>query len=59
MKMLKVKVKKAFIDRYTGIKHKPDAVLDVSDARYREIKQSGDYVEIIPAEEAAKEEKKK
>lgn len=59
MKKLKVKVKKEFLDRYTGIKNKEGAVLEVTDARFREIQRSGDYVEIIPAEAAVKEEKKK
>ena len=41
MKKINVVVKKAFVDRYTGIKHKEGAKLTVSDARLREIKRSG------------------
>lgn len=46
MKNLKVVVKKAFTDRYTGLKHKAGETLTVSEKRYREIKRSGEYVEI-------------
>lgn len=51
MKMLNVTVKKEFIDRYTGKKHKPGEKMTVSDVRYREIKRSGDYVEIMKSTE--------
>ena len=50
MKKVLVKVKKEFVDRYTGIKHKPDAKITVTDARYREMKRSGDYVELVKPE---------
>ena len=49
--MLNVTVKKVFLDRYTGKKHKPGEKMEVSDARYREIKRSGDYVEIVKSAE--------
>ena len=56
MKKLKVKVKKPFLDRYTGIKRKAGEEMTITDARYREIKHSGDYVEVIkePAAEVTK-----
>ena len=44
MKKIKVIVKKKFLDRYTGITHKPGDKLTVSEVRYREILRSGDYV---------------
>ena len=53
MKKIKVIVKKAFLDKYTGIKHKSGDRLTITEDRFREIKRSGDYVEI----EAAKPEK--
>lgn len=46
MKKVKVVVKKEFTDRYTGLKRKVGEKLDVTEARYREIKRSGDYVEV-------------
>jgi len=53
MRKLKVVVKKAFPDRYTGIKHKAGDRLTITEDRFREIQRSGDYVEI----EKAKPEK--
>ncbi len=53
MKQINVKVKKPFMDRYTGVKHKEGDILNVSDKRLREIKRSGDFVEVVkeaPAE---------
>ena len=60
MKKINVVVKKAFLDRYTGTKRKEGEKLTITDARYREIKRSGNYVEIekAPAEDAKKEEKR-
>ena len=46
MKTVKVVVKNEFTDRYTGLKHKPGEKLDVTEARYREIQRSGDYVAV-------------
>ena len=46
MKKVNVVVKKTFRDRYTGKTHKHGTKLTVTDARFREIKRSGDYVEI-------------
>lgn len=58
MKKIKVKVIKEFTDRYTGIKHKVGATFEITDERFREIKRSGDYVEIAkPAAEVKKEGK--
>ena len=54
-KMLKVTVKTEFIDRYTGVTHKPGETLEVTDARYREIQRSGDYVEVEKAKPKNKE----
>lgn len=53
MKMLTVKVKKLFRDRYSGIQRKPGDTFTVTEARYREIKYSGDMVEIVKAPAAA------
>lgn len=62
MKKHNVIVKKAFRDRHTGIKHKANDRLTVSDDRYLEIRRSGDYVEIekapAKAEKAVAETKK-
>ena len=46
MKKLNVTVKKEFLDRYTGKIHKPGDKLILTDARVREIKRSGDFVEV-------------
>lgn len=46
MKLLNVIVKKRFQDRYTGVWHEADKRLTISDARYREIKRQGDYIEV-------------
>ena len=54
-KMISVIVTKEFIDRYTGVTHKPGDKLKITDARHREIKRSGDYVEV---EKTAKEKAK-
>ena len=52
MKILTVKVKTAFRDRYSGINHKPGDTLTITDERYREIKRSGDLVEVVKPEKA-------
>lgn len=58
MKQITVTVKKPFLDRQTGLKRKPGDKFKVSDARYREIKRSGDYVAIVTeTKEATKPEK--
>ena len=44
MKEIKVIVKRKFLDKYTGISHKPGDKLTVSEVRYREILRSGDYI---------------
>ena len=46
MKQVKVIVKKKFRDRITGVSHKVGDKLTVTDERFREIKRSGDYVEV-------------
>ena len=46
MKKIDVVVKKPFRDRYSGVAHKVGDKLTVTDARLREIKRSGDYVEV-------------
>ena len=46
MKQVKVIVKKKFRDRITGVCHKVGDKLTVTDERFREIKRSGDYVEV-------------
>lgn len=59
MKNFTVTVKKKFLDRYTGTFRKPGEKLTISEARFNEIKRSGDYVEIEKAVAASpsKEEK--
>lgn len=57
MKNIKVKVTKEFTDRYTGIKHKVGEVLTITDARFREIKRSGSFVEVVNPSEVKKEKK--
>lgn len=49
MKNVVITVKKDFVDKYTGKKHKPGDKLTVTDARFREIKRSGDYAELDKA----------
>ena len=58
MKNVKVVVKKDFLDRYTGKKRKVGEKLTITESRYREIKRSGDYVEVEKAKEAVNELKK-
>lgn len=55
MKNIEVKVKKEFLDRRTGKKRKVGEKFTVTDARLREIKRSGDFVEIVKATEPKKE----
>ena len=48
MKKFNVTVKKAFLDRETGIKRKPDDKMTITEKRYLEILRSGaGYVEIV------------
>lgn len=54
MKILKIRVKAAFLDRRAGKMRKSGDVLTITEERYREIKRSGDFVEVIPAEKVAK-----
>lgn len=53
MKKISVAVKKKFRDRFTGKTHKPGEKLTISDQRFREIKRSGDYVELETAAKTA------
>ena len=50
-KMIKVTVKKEFHDRYTGKMRKVGDKFDVTYDRLAEIRRSGDYVEVVKAEE--------
>ena len=59
MKKINVIVKKAFLDRYTGKKHKEGDKMTISDARLREIKRSGAYVEVVKAADNAAIDPKK
>lgn len=47
MKQVHVTVTKAFRDRYSGKQHPTGEKLTISDARYREIKRCGDYVQVV------------
>lgn len=60
MKTLNVVVKKDFPDKYTGVKHKVGEKLKITEQRFREIKRSGDYVDIekSASEAPAKKESK-
>lgn len=55
MKDLKVIVKKKFLDRYSGVYHNPGDKLTITESRYREIKRSGDFVEVEKSAKAEKE----
>ena len=61
MKKIRVIVRKKFVDKYTGLTHKPGDKLTVSEVRFREIQRAGDYVvtEIVaaPKSDAATPEK--
>lgn len=57
MKKFKVKAKKEFMDKYTGLKHKAGDIFEVTEARYYEIKRSGDLIELIKEDAAAAKEK--
>jgi hypothetical protein len=56
MKKFNVKVLKAFLDKYTGLKHKAGDTFEVDEARYREINRKEKLVEATPV---TKEDKKK
>jgi len=49
MKKIKVVVRKKFLDRYTGTFRNVGEKLTVTEARFAEIKRSGDYVEVEKA----------
>ena len=54
MENIKIVVKKEFVDRYTGKKHRRGEKLTITDERLREIRRSGDYVTVEKAEEKPK-----
>lgn len=56
-KKINVVVKKKFLDRYTGVTHEPGEKLTITYERFREIKRSGDYVEIEKTEAESKKGK--
>lgn len=58
MKKLKVKVKKPFLDKYTGLTLQSGKIIEVTEARYYEIKRSGDLIEVVEDETAAKAKEK-
>lgn len=49
MKKITVVVKKAFVDRYTGKKHKEGDRLTLDERRFLEIRRSGNYVTVEKA----------
>ena len=49
-KMIKVSVKKEFLDRRTGKTRKVGDTFDVTYDRLTEIRRSGDYVSVVKAE---------
>lgn len=53
--MIKVKVTHEFIDRHTNELHPQGAVFSVNEERFEEIKNAGDFVEVI-SEEVISEE---
>lgn len=57
MKQIKVVVKKRFLDRYTGVFHNPGEVLTISEKRYLEIKNTGNYIEVEKKSKVEKVEK--
>lgn len=57
MKKINVIVKKEFLDRYTGIKHKEGERLVLDENRYLEIRRQGNYVTVDKKAEVAKSDK--
>lgn len=57
MRKIKVKVVKEFLDKYTGLMMKPGKIVEVTEARYYEIKRSGALIEVVK-EDAAKAKEK-
>lgn len=57
MKKITVKVKTAFRDRYSGVTYKAGHTMEITDERYREIKRSGDLIEVVKPEKKADEKK--
>lgn len=52
MRKINVIVKSGFLDRYTGLKRKPNDKLTITESRFREILRSGNYVEVEKAKKA-------
>lgn len=46
MKKYNVTVKKEYLDKYTGLKRKPGDKLEMTDMRIRELRHSGDLVDV-------------
>lgn len=46
MKKFNVIVKSSFRDKYSGIKHKAGDRLTITEERFRELKRTGDLVEV-------------
>lgn len=58
MKKINVVVKKAFLDRSTGIKHKEGDKLTIDEKRFLEIRRSGEYVAVEKAAEKVEKPEK-
>lgn len=56
-KKVNVIVKKEFTDRYTGLRKKAGDKMTITEDRYREIKRSGDYVEVEKTSKVVSEPK--
>ena len=54
MNKIKVRVIKEFPDKYTGKKRVKDEVFEVTGDRLREIRRSGDYVEVVKEDKPEK-----
>ena len=57
MNKVKVIVKKAFRDKISGVYHKVNDKMTISEDRFREIKRTGDFVEIEKESTAVKGER--
>lgn len=53
---MKAKVLVRFIDKHTGEVHKKDDVIDITEKRFKEILETGNFVEKVKAEKKAKTE---
>ncbi len=57
MAKIHVKVKKEFLDRYTGQIKRPGDELDMTYERLSEIRNFGDYVDVVKQEQSKAEKK--